>query len=569
MSGGEQEFLFFPSRTGHMAGQFGGISLCSRHDPVREAERIVSRRDPQARAVLFLGFGMGYQVEAYLKATRDIPLIVVERDPNLLREVFRARDLAGLEQSDRVFFFAGEDPEQLTPFFRERQISRFDIVPHATLAPLYGEYYGEVRAVVNRWLDRREINMNTLNRFGRLWVRNLAANLPLLERGQALSRLSGRFSPYPALLVAAGPSLEDLLPHLPDLARRMVVIAVDTSYGNLLKHGVKADFLIVTDPQYWNTRHLDFCDMEGTLVVSDTSVHPRTLRNHRGPLYLSRSPFPLAAPLETGLLDISLKSGGSVATAAWDLALLLGCPRVYCAGLDLGFPGKQTHCRGSFFEERVNYLSDRFSGPEQWSWQALHSAPLSIRESYRGTPILSDQRMQVYISWFSEHGKKKPDSTRNLSSRGVRIEGIPFLPREQLGDLPPIRGEIDSIKEALAGEVTVHPKDVRERVGSLIDSLDRAIRPVAEAEKTARKLEEAFIEGKPLEELLKNLDSLDGQIAGEAAREIGGFLIQPHLQRLEENQAAGGLGIIRNSMALYEELLKSLRYHREIFVAYR
>ena len=565
MIGESEEFSFFPSKAGPAAGTFDGISLCSRHDPQREAERIASRRDRKARAVLFLGMGMGYQIEAYLKATRDIPLIVVEKIPELFEEVSRARDLSLLTESDRVFFFLGVDPENLTPFFREKQISSFDIIPHTTLYNRDRDYYDGVRDVANRWLDRREINMNTLTRFGRLWIRNFAANLPLLARGEALSRLSGSFAGMPALLVAAGPSLEETLPRLGELAERMVVIAVDTSFGNLQKHGIRADFLVVTDPQYWNTRHLDFCDFTGTIVVSDTSVHPRTLRNFSGPLYLSRSPFPLAAVLEKDFLDISLKSGGSVATAAWDLAHVLGCRSIHCAGLDLGYPGKQTHCRGSFFEERVNYQSARLAGPEDWTWQALHSAPMQIRRNYRNDPVLSDQRMQVYISWFSEQVKKSSLETFNLSWKGSFIDGMPFQPLEALLSLPPVRRVIEERKGELISSGEGHRHDVKGKVDELIKSLDMAIEPVAEAEKTARKLEEAYREGASLDEWLSKLDSLDRIIAGEAAREIGGFLIQPHLQALEESQVTGGIAIIRNSLSLYGELLRSLRYHREIF----
>ncbi|MDC7218574.1 MAG: DUF115 domain-containing protein [Spirochaetales bacterium] len=565
MTNNKDRFSFFPARNGLPAGQFDGISLCSRHDPRREGERIAANRDRQARAALFLGFGMGYQVEAYLEATEEIPLIVVEKEAELFQEVCRHRDFTALAESGRVFFFPGGEPEDLTSFFREKQISRFDIIPHGTLFTKDRDYYEEVRKVAHRWLDRREINMNTLNRFGRLWVRNLAANLPLLARGEALSRLKDQFSDLPALLVAAGPTLEQHLPLMKDLADRVVIIAVDTSFGNLQKHGVEADFLVVTDPQYWNTRHLDFSRLDKTIVISDTSVHPRTLRNHSGPLFLSRSPFPLASVLEKDLLDISLKSGGSVATAAWDLAFILGCNSVYCAGLDLGFPGKQTHCRGSFFEERVNYLSTRTAGPEQWTWQALHSAPLFVKKNYQGRPILSDQRMQVYISWFSEQVKKSQGKTWNLSGRGSFIDGMPLKEIRELLTLPLRREEIEQRKGDLLSRTVGHDRDVQERVENLIDSLDCALRPVVEAEKTVLELEEAFLRGQSLEELLKRLDGLDREIAREAAREIGGFLIQPHLQAIEESQAAGGIGIIRNSLSLYRELGRSLRYHRDIF----
>jgi hypothetical protein len=569
MSPFPSKFLVLPSKKGVPAGLYNGISLCSRHDPLKEAERVISQRDRNAGAALFLGMGMAYQIEAYLEATEDIPLIIVEKEEELFQGVTGVRDLTGLLSSDRVFLLLNQDPEQLTYLLKEHHLDRIDIIPHGTLYGKYREYYDGIIQVVHRWLDRREINLNTLNRFGRLWVRNLAANLPRLAQASALSLLKDQFEGVPALLIAAGPSLEELLPHLKEMAQRTLVIAVDTSYRNLLNHGIKADFLVVTDPQYWNTRHLDFCDLKDSIIISDSSTHPRVLREETGPVYMSRSPFPLAQSLEEGLLDISLKSGGSVATAAWDLAMIMGCSALYCAGLDLGFPGKQTHCRGSFFEERVNFLSSRTAGPEQWSWQALHSAPLHIRKDYQNRNLLSDQRMQVYISWFAEHMEKEPGRTFTLSERGSCIEGLDYRSFQKVLNLPIIRDEIERRKSALPG-VSQESREllIGQRVHELIDSLNQALEPVEEAVKITEELQRAFQGGEALDSYLTSLDQLDRKIASEGAKEIGGFLIQPHLRAIQESTSEGGGAIIENSLKLYSQLAQSLRYHRDIFSAY-
>lgn len=569
MTSHASRFTSLTAKSGHPAGLFDGVSLCSRFDPIREAQRIGENRDKNAGAALFMGIGMAYHIEAYLQMTRDIPLIIVEKEEELFQQVVKIRSLDKLLNSQRVFLFINADPEELTPFLMERQLSRIEIIPHGSLCARDRDYYNRVTSVVHRWLDRREINLNTLNRFGRLWVRNLAANLPLLSRARPLSDLKGRFSGMAALLVAAGPSLESLLPHIKELSQRLVIIAVDTSYRNLAAHGVDADFLVVTDPQYWNTRHLDFCDISPSILITDSSTHPRALRDYPGPLFMSRSPFPLAGFFEDGFLDISLKSGGSVATAAWDLAFVLGCTSLFCAGLDLGFPGKQTHCRGSFFEERVNYLSLRTAGPEQWSWQALHSAPLSITEDYRGMPILTDQRMSVYAAWFKEQMVLRPDSTFNLSPRGAAISGLEHRSWKELKRFPRIRQTIEEIKKTLSKKQGNDKKmEMKDRLESLILSLDKALVPVKKALVITRELKKAFAKGEELEEMLTELEKLDEQIVLEGAKEIGGFLIQPHLKKIEEDSPGTGEEIIENSLKLYSQLSRSLQFHRDIFEDY-
>ena len=51
-----------------------GILLHSGHNPEREAEKLISREiDSSTRYCLFLGFGLGYQVEAFHRSFPGIP----------------------------------------------------------------------------------------------------------------------------------------------------------------------------------------------------------------------------------------------------------------------------------------------------------------------------------------------------------------------------------------------------------------------------------------------------------------------------------------------------------------
>ena len=218
----------------------------------------------------------------------------------------------------------------------------------------------------------------------------------------------------PTLLLAAGPTLDQVLPHLRELARRCLVIAVDTAVSPARRAGIEPDFAVVVDPQYWNARHLDRIPPGRTLLVSEASAHPFVFRHFRPPLFLCSSLFPLGRSFEALLGAFgSLGAGGSVSTSAWDLARLLGTSQVYAAGLDLGFPGGRTHCRASFFEELALALGSRLQPAEgvifrYLTWGA-NPAPIPCeRRRRRSSPTAG---WPIYRTWFASQLALPGDST--------------------------------------------------------------------------------------------------------------------------------------------------------------
>ena len=63
----------------------------------------------------------------------------------------------------------------------------------ASFRSLDPEYFRGVEALLREAVDRRQINANTLARFGRLWVRNLLRNVPALVASPGVSALAGAF----------------------------------------------------------------------------------------------------------------------------------------------------------------------------------------------------------------------------------------------------------------------------------------------------------------------------------------------------------------------------------------
>jgi len=551
-----------PSASGLPTAQLNGAYLHSRYDPRKEAGRLLEAElGTRPASAVFLGFGLGYLPEAFAARHPGRPLAVVEREPALFRQALAARDLTKLLACPDAAWHIGREPEEVIMGLDEQVPGSPSVL---RLRPLYLHglaYYRKLEGLLQSMVDRREVNVNTLRRFGRLWVRNLLSNLGLFLRCPGAGRLEGLFAGLPALLVAAGPSLDPVLARLGELAERLVVVAVDTSFRLCLRAGVKPDILVTVDPQYWNTRHLDWADLEGTLLISEPSAHPRTFhRDALPPLYFISSFFPIGQLLEgiTGPKG-RVGAGGSVATTAWDLARLTGASPLYLAGLDLGYPGRRTHARGAFFEERAHTLAGRLLPAEQHGFQALAEAGLFPMTSASGGVTLSDRRMVIYKWWFENQLRQHPGLSFSLSADGTRVEGLDTCPLERLLELPAARPAIEErlrrerSRPALPLQAGLEAK-AREALGELARDLGRL-------EGLGRRgLELAGRLAQGDRRTAEELNGVDAEILRLGSRQVAGFLLQPLIRRVLGGASGTYREAVELSGELYGELAESAGY---------
>ncbi len=400
-----------------------GVYVHSRYDPRREAASLVGGERGAASGVhgdgaagsragsgavdaaptvgILLGFGLGYAAEEFRRVHPTLPLLVIEQDPDMLRTALRARDLRSLLASPEVRILAAPRAEDITPRLEELPMGNPLLLRTRSLMDRSAGYYRPMEEVIGSFILRRDININTLSRFGRLWVRNLSSNLVPFLASPGAGMCKGMFRGIPALLLAGGPSLDAVLPHLPELSQRLLIVSVDTPLSACLSTGVLPDFLVMVDPQFWASRYLDWTEGYDGFMVAEPSTHPRTLRGSRRRVLMASSLFPLGALLEehTGKKG-KLGAGGSVSTSAWDFCRLLGCSPIYIAGMDLGFPGHRTHCAGAFFEQSWFSISGRLSPAEGRAFSYLREIGVFPMPSNSGGRTLTDRRMLLYKWWF-------------------------------------------------------------------------------------------------------------------------------------------------------------------------
>ena len=445
------------ARNGMITASENGVRLHSAYNPEREANGAVERDEVFGKsAIVFYGFGLGYQVIECAKKIRSgarKKLVLIEPDVAHFFAAMSLLDWTLVFDVESLVLALGAPAEAVLPLLEDASRVNigdtgvsdayfFDIPAFTAHAASYFEI---LRSIIKRNQRKNEINAATLKKFGSLWCRNSLNNLEQYGQCGLVSSLENKAfdnegAALPFLIIGAGPTLETFLPYIKELQERCVTVCVETALRALLSIGVEPDFVILMDPQFWAYRHIAGLRAPQSVFITDISAYPSVFRFTCRNILLCASQFPIGVftQMELGLTPGDLGTGGSVASSAWNFARLCGAREIFSAGLDFAFPGKQTHVKGSSAEKNWQSLASRLTSPEKFTTSALYGANAVTGTDYSGNPVLTDSRMKMFAWWFEARLAACPETkTYALDPRSLSVPGIRAADPDLLLRRPP------------------------------------------------------------------------------------------------------------------------------------
>lgn len=440
------DFSFLQARNGQITAKENGVLLHSAYDPQREAERnITLPKDKEAdvSAGVFYGTGLGYQLNAFAEKYPDKALVLVEPEPLYFFIAMACIDFSAFFHHRTLLVLLQADITQVLHFLEKLDLDSIYLYKNQAHISHSQNYFASLDSLIKRNIQKNATNRRTLEVFSTLWFRNMCRNINYIAECGGISSFESKAGSIPFCLIAAGPTLEEVLPHLAKIKKRCVILCVDTALRACLKAGVQPDFIFLTDPQFWNARHLDRLEAPDSILITESAAYPSVFRFKCRRILLCSSMFPLGKYIEkrTGSKGV-LGTGGSVASTAWDFARFCGAKTIYTAGLDLGFPNGKTHIKGSTFEEKAFFTSDRTKPAETIISSALFSAKPLYAASYSHKTIRTDNRMSLYAWWFESKIKEFSSiTTKSLSAESMAIPGVEYTATDEVLALPEIRSQ--------------------------------------------------------------------------------------------------------------------------------
>ncbi|MBU4153762.1 MAG: DUF115 domain-containing protein [Proteobacteria bacterium] len=388
--------------------------------PWQDAEAHLEIVPPDSHGlVVFVGIGLGYGPLLLLNQRPSIPRIVLlEPSLDLFCAALRALDLRPLISSDKVEFFLGE--VDMTMF--EESVARIaaledtHILRHAPSFTWNNALYGALNDRAYMLLNQLNAGGGTTRKCGRMFFHNRYENLALLRHSHNLDLLKGLCEKRPAVLVAAGPSLDQSLPDLKACQGKCVLIAADSALAPLLKAGITPDFVTSIDFLDLNFEKLTpFLNQEWpfslvTMIKATPLVPKRFPARH---LFLAFSEDrPHDWIVETLNIKTLAPSCSSVAHLSLGLALILGADPILFVGQDLGFTTLcGDHASGTIIM-RQDLPQDR---------EIFHAPAIN------GGTVPTDRQLLSLKKHFEDIIASTPRHYLNASAAGVVIDGAPAI----------------------------------------------------------------------------------------------------------------------------------------------
>jgi len=239
--------------------------------------------------------------------------------------------------------------------------------------------------------------------------------------------LRGRGEGKSCVLLAGGPSLDDLLPWLKRHWDRFVIIAVSRIAGRLRQEGLRPDIWCSIDPWAANLEvSREMLDLhEETLLVHANHVYPPLLGQWQGKSLYLGDRFPWKSRLDAANIPIAPLQ---VTNSALTLAIEMGFSRIILGGVDFCYRDGLSHASGSL---------DHEIGPSPWQTETR------IETNGGGTaettfPLASAADV---FDRLAEPAREKGITLVNPAPGAARLRNVDHVPLERIPLPPPLKKE--------------------------------------------------------------------------------------------------------------------------------
>lgn len=398
------------------------VRLNSPYAPAKEAERWAKQFDftRSATHVFLFGLGNGMFVRSLLhEQKQDGAVFVVEPDLRLFDKLLRLVDLSDLLENDRIYLkVEGLGKEQWEQKRSNRvhwtNESHCIVCHHTGYDRLYPKEYQDFQKEIHLYRKKMQVNKATQVYFGKSSVVNTLKNLSYIKEGRLITQYQGILPEgVPVIIVAAGPSLDKNIDQLKLAKDHVVILAVDTAVRALLAHGIIPDAMVTLDaekPTAYLTLPMAadiplFCCMEANAEI---------MQYHQGTKIWFKSGLLLndyAKRFDKQFMPYD--AGGSVATAAFEIALMLGADTVVLVGQDLAYDGEVTHAGGK--KEICTVDGEEYSS--------------HMVAGIDGNMVRTRGDWYRYLLWFAEAVAKCKDAVKVIDATegGALIQGTEIM----------------------------------------------------------------------------------------------------------------------------------------------
>ncbi|NJB67416.1 hypothetical protein GGQ74_001056 [Desulfobaculum xiamenense] len=328
-----------------------GGSLFEAFPPQHYYQSWTPGEEAHRNASIIVGLNLGYGlVQVLQNAPATHRILVVEPRPEMLTACLGLSDYTPFIESGQLAFLSPVESEvynaaiRLDLQFLHGRVKLLADFPSQQLGPEYARWI----RVVRNMLEGITVELNTLRLSQNVMVGNELGNYVRAFRDGSLTPLAGAGQGLTALIVGAGPSLNDFGPELATMQGNALVITSLQTLPALQAAGIKPHLCMAIDYSDGMKKVFNRLDAEWAAdipLIYSTKVSPDVVSRYPGPTL----PLWTVGGLATFVLNKTepvFDAGGNVNVTILRFLSWCGVKKLLLAGQDFSWSAERSHAAG-------------------------------------------------------------------------------------------------------------------------------------------------------------------------------------------------------------------------------
>lgn len=446
------------------------IRLNSAYNPQKEAEQWVKKLNFYNLdiTVFMFGIGNGVFVKTILERLQEqSSVVLVEPDPLLFIFCLHNFDMREIISDERVAIvvegFNFEEFNTLLTYTMTLKTLNTQIVCfHPNIQKIYASKFEEFNNAIIKRMRRCKLDYNTRVVLGRHTMENTLKNLHFIRESNFVTEFIDVIpKSIPFIIVAAGPSLDKNIEQLKKAEGKSFILVVDRAVNDVIQHGIKFDAIITIDAgksvKYMNNEQ----SFSYPIFTCQDSNNEILELNEGRKIWLNSTEFLNRLYKKYDVRMKYFSVGGSVATAAFNVARTVESRVIVLVGQDLAFDGDATHAGGEreehFTNKNIRYVDGvdgkKVKTREDWlrflGWYESTISELDedieIIDATEGGAKIEGTKIMKLSKVIDQYCKESFDFQEVLKKLRPTFDGDKYLEIRQ--DLLHLEQEILTVKE--------------------------------------------------------------------------------------------------------------------------
>lgn len=409
------------------------VYLHSKYNPIREAEAIIDEYKDikDETSVIFYGVGLGYHIDAFLEKHPDVNFYIYEPIPEILYHYLSNKEIKNLPSKRLKNIITGMDTQTIGLFLNEfidKSMGRVELITLPIHKQIFPENYRDFLDSYKTIVKGKMSNMAVESSFQKRWILNSMKNFKeIISTPNIMVEKKGQFKGKTALLVAAGPSLNEEIENIRYIKENGLayIFSVGTTVNTLINNNIYPHAITTYDPQEVNqvaVKKIKEMEISEIPLIFGSSVGYETVEDYSGKKYHmltdqdTVSRFYLRTKNNESIDRVY--DAPTISVITLQILYNLGFSEVILVGQNLAYLGEKKYSSGSVY----------------WTGLSVaEKAKAKLVKDVYGNDILTNpgyitmkEQLEFYIKEYE--GLKVINATKG----GAHIEGTTFMELEEV-----------------------------------------------------------------------------------------------------------------------------------------